>query len=122
MNRACGLSGVGQPTVGLFLKRPNRMRAMLLDRERVNAVGEAALRLSEMPVPEPGTGEVLVRVNVCGVCRTDLDLVEGRLVAPRYPVIPGHQIVGRVERFGRQANGFDAGERVGIAWIHSACG
>ena len=98
------------------------MRAMLLDRERVNADGAPALRLAEMPVPEPAHGEVLVRVNVCGVCRTDLDLVEGRLVAPRYPIIPGHQIVGTVERCGRDAKGFEAGERVGIAWIHSACG
>src|SRR6478609_8831993 len=98
MNRACGLSGVGQPTVGFFLKPPSAMRAMLLDRERVNVDGAPALRLAEMPVPEPAQGEVLVRVNVCGVCRTDLDLVEGRLAAPRYPIIPGHQIVGRVER------------------------
>jgi len=98
------------------------MRAMLLDRERVSAEAAPALRLANVPSPEPADGELLVRVNVCGVCRTDLDLVEGRLVAPRYPVIPGHQIVGRVELLGRGASGFELGQRVGVAWIHSACG
>ena len=98
------------------------MRALFLDRERVTADGEPALRLAETPVPEPASGELLVRVNVCGVCRTDLDLAEGRLVAPRYPIILGHQIVGRIERIGPGASGFDAGQRVGVAWIHSACG
>ena len=98
------------------------MRAMVLDRERVNANGQAGLRLVDAPAPEPAEGELLVRVNVCGVCRTDLDLVEGRLVPPRYPIIPGHQIVGFVERMGAGATGFDIGQRVGIAWIHWACG
>ena len=98
------------------------MRAMFLDRERVNATGKAALRLAEVAAPEPASGELLVRVNACGVCRTDLDLVEGRLVPPRYPIIPGHQIVGSVERAGDGATGFDVGQRVGIAWIHWACG
>ncbi len=96
---------------------------MVLDRERVNADGNPALRLAETPVPEPSDGELLVRVNVCGVCRTDLDLVEGRLAAPRYAIIPGHQVVGRVERVGGgDAAGFRVGQRVGVAWIHSACG
>ena len=98
------------------------MRAMVLDRERVNANGQAGLRLVDAPAPEPAEGELLVRVNVCGVCRTDLDLVEGRLVPPRYPIIPGHQIVGSVERVGAGATGFHIGQRVGIAWIHWACG
>jgi propanol-preferring alcohol dehydrogenase len=98
------------------------MRAMLLDRERVNDTAAPALRLANLPSPGPSDGELLVRVNVCGVCRTDLDLVEGRLVAPRYPIIPGHQIVGHVESLGRGASGFEVGQRVGVAWIHSACG
>ena len=98
------------------------MRAMVLDRERVNADGRSALRLDDASVPEPAGDELLVRVTVCGVCRTDLDLVEGRLVAPRYPFVPGHQIVGRVEGMGQQAQGFAIGQRVGVAWIHSACG
>ena len=95
---------------------------MFLDRERVNAEGRPALRLADAPVPEPADDELLVRVNVCGVCRTDLDLVEGRLAAPRYPVIPGHQIIGRVEALGSDARGFSIDDRVGVAWIHSACG
>jgi propanol-preferring alcohol dehydrogenase len=99
-----------------------RMRAMVLDRERVNAAGKPALRLEDTPAPEPLDDELLVRVNVCGVCRTDLDLIEGRLVPPRYPIIPGHQIVGSVERLGAGADGFDVGQRVGVAWIHWACG
>jgi len=98
------------------------MRAMFLDRERVNTNGQAGLRLADAPAPEPAAGELLVRVNVCGVCRTDLDLVEGRLVPSRYPIIPGHQIVGSVEGMGDGATGFDIGQRVGIAWIHWACG
>ena len=98
------------------------MRALFLDRDHVSADGAPGLRLAETPVPEPANDELLVRVKVCGVCRTDLDLVEGRLVAPSYPIIPGHQIVGRIERLGRGASGFDVGDRVGVAWIHSACG
>lgn len=95
---------------------------MVLGREYVNAEGRPALRLADVPIPEPADDGLLVRVSVCGVCRTDLDLVEGRLVAPHYPVIPGHQIVGRVEAIGRNARAFSIGDRVGIAWIHSACG
>jgi len=95
---------------------------MILEREMVNDRGEPALRLVEAPPPEPSADELLVAVSVCGVCRTDLDLVEGRLVAPQYPVIPGHQIIGRVEGAGSEARGFQRGDRVGVAWIHSACG
>jgi propanol-preferring alcohol dehydrogenase len=95
---------------------------MVLDREGVNTDGKPALRLTDKPVPEPSDGEVLLQVSLCGVCRTDLDLVEGRLVPPRYPVVPGHQIVGRVEQLGRGAAGLDVRQRVGVAWIRSACG
>ena len=95
---------------------------MILDRERVNAEGRPALRLADTPVPKAADDELLVRVSVCGVCRTDLDLVEGRLIAPHYPVIPGHQIIGHVEAMGRDARAFSIGDRVGVAWIHSACG
>jgi propanol-preferring alcohol dehydrogenase len=98
------------------------MRAMFLDRERVNADARPALRPAAAPAPEAADDGLVVRVSVCGICRTDLDLVEGRLAASRYPVIPGHQIVGRVEAMGRDARGFSIGDRVGVAWIHSACG
>jgi propanol-preferring alcohol dehydrogenase len=98
------------------------MRAMLLDRPMPVGEGSAVLRLADVPAPVPRTDEVLVGVNVCAVCRTDLDIAEGRLRAPGYPVILGHQVVGRVARRGREVTGFREGDRVGVAWIHSACG
>jgi propanol-preferring alcohol dehydrogenase len=84
--------------------------------------GSRPLDAVDIAMPEPGRGELLVRVSVCGVCRTDLDLVEGRLTAPHYPVIPGHQVVGRVHRLGEEVSHFRVGDRVGVAWINSACG
>ena len=98
------------------------MRAMLLRAPANSASDTSALAATEVPAPEPGRGDVLVRVSVCGVCRTDLDLVEGRLTAPRYPVIPGHQAIGRVERVGEDVVDVRVGDRVGVAWINSACG
>lgn len=77
------------------------------------------LELAELPAPEPAPGQVLVRVTACAVCRTDLHVVEGELASRKSPVIPGHQIVGVVER---PAGGFRSGERVGIAWLHHTCG
>ena len=77
------------------------------------------LEFTDVPVPEPGPGQVLVRVHACGVCRTDLHVVEGELASRKSPVIPGHQVVGVVER---PAGGFQAGERVGIAWLHRTDG
>lgn len=73
-------------------------------------------------MPVVGNGELLVRVSACGVCRTDLDVAEGRVKAPRYPLIPGHQVIGHVARIGNGATGFREGDRVGIAWINSADG
>jgi propanol-preferring alcohol dehydrogenase len=72
--------------------------------------------------PEPGLDEILVRVTVCGVCRTDLHVVEGDLPPRRMPVIPGHQVVGHVARRGERASRFAIGDRVGIAWLHRTCG
>jgi propanol-preferring alcohol dehydrogenase len=80
------------------------------------------LALVELPPPEPGPGEVLVRVEVCGVCRTDLHVVEGDLPARRESLTPGHQAVGRVERLGPGVAAPRAGARVGVAWLHRACG
>ena len=91
------------------------MRAMVL-----RAI--SALEMKDVPAPAARAGELLVRVTACGVCRTDLDLYEGRLVPPRYPVIPGHQVVGSVAQLGAGVHDFHVGDRVGIAWIHSACG
>jgi propanol-preferring alcohol dehydrogenase len=76
------------------------------------------LSLEETPVPQPGDGEVLVRVRACAVCRTDLHVVEGELPPRKSPVIPGHQVVGVIEQLGRGAHRFAPGTRVGIAWLH----
>ncbi|HYL88690.1 MAG TPA: zinc-dependent alcohol dehydrogenase family protein [Burkholderiales bacterium] len=78
----------------------------------------AALALATMEVPRPGPGEVLVKVKACGVCRTDLHIVDGELAQCRYPVTPGHEIVGTVENGGR----FAAGARIGIPWLAWTCG
>src|SRR5688572_4576794 len=98
------------------------MRAMVLQRLPATPGRGGPLEAADIPTPAGGRGDLVVRVSVCGVCRTDLDLVEGRLVAPRYPVIPGHQVIGRVAQVGAGVATFREGDRVGIAWIHSACG
>jgi alcohol dehydrogenase, propanol-preferring len=98
------------------------MRAMLLDRVTDLRTDRHPLRLAEVPIPKPEPHEILVRVSVCGVCHTELDEIEGRTPPPHFPVILGHQIVGRVEENGAVAQRFRIGDRVGIAWIHSACG
>jgi len=75
-----------------------------------------------VPMPEPGFGEVLVRVSVCGICRTDLHVVEGELERPKLPLIPGHQAVGLITRLGSGVNERTIGERVGVAWLQGTCG
>jgi propanol-preferring alcohol dehydrogenase len=80
------------------------------------------LKYQEVPTPEPGDGEVLVRVRYCGVCRTDLHVTEGELPSRKSPVIPGHQVVGIVEKAGANASRFSIGSRVGIAWLHRTDG
>jgi propanol-preferring alcohol dehydrogenase len=93
-----------------------------MELERPAPVESQPLRAVERPEPRPGPGEVRVRIEVCGVCRTDLHVVEGEL-APRRPrIVPGHQVVGRVVETGAGAGRFRAGERVGIAWLRSSCG
>jgi len=76
----------------------------------------------ELPDQEPGPGEVRVRVASCGVCRTDLHVVDGELPNPKLPVIPGHEIVGRVDQVGRSVDAFGPGMRVGIPWLGATCG
>jgi len=85
-------------------------------------VEEEPLRLVECPIPTPGPGEVRIRVVCCGVCHTELDEIEGRTPPPVLPVIPGHQAVGRIDQLGPQVSDRQLGERVGVAWIYSACG
>jgi len=80
------------------------------------------LELTEVPTPTPKDDEALVRVRACGVCRTDLHVVEGELPTGETPVIPGHQVVGTVERVGSAARRFRPGARVGVAWLHRTCG
>jgi alcohol dehydrogenase, propanol-preferring len=80
------------------------------------------LEFAEVAIPEPGEGEVRVRVHACGVCRTDLHVIEGELPQRKSPVIPGHQVVGAVEKLGKNARRFAIGARVGIAWLHKTDG
>jgi len=80
------------------------------------------LELIEMNRPVPGEKEILVKVSVCGVCHTELDEIEGRTPPPRFPIVLGHQAVGRVEERGPGSTMFKTGDRVGVAWIYSACG
>ena len=87
------------------------VRAMILD-----APGEP-LRTVEVPEPEPGGGQVLLRVRCCAVCRTDLHVVDGELPDPKLPLIPGHQIVGTVEKLGEHVTSFVVGDRVGVPWL-----
>ena len=95
------------------------MDAMVL--KEISPIETEPLEQMDLPVPVPGPGEVLVKVSACGVCHTELDEIEGRL-KPRLPVILGHEIVGRIEGLGSAARMFHRSDRVGIAWIHSACG
>jgi len=80
------------------------------------------LKYTDTEVPEPGEGEVRARVRACGVCRTDLHVIEGELPQRKSPVIPGHQVVGKVEKLGKSARRFAVGARVGVAWLHKTDG
>ncbi len=98
------------------------MKAMLLEKLCDLRVEREPLRLVECPIPEPGADEVRIRVTVCGVCHTELDEIEGRTPPPQFPVILGHQAVGRIDKVGAGVTIRQLGERVGVAWIYSACG
>jgi len=99
------------------------MQAMVLNR-LIDQVSEnhEPLELEDREVPDPGEGEVRLKVSACGVCHTELDEIEGRTPPPELPVIPGHQVVGTVDKNGANAQRFSPGDRVGVAWIFSACG
>jgi alcohol dehydrogenase, propanol-preferring len=92
------------------------MRMMVLDRPSTPLV------LRERPVPQPAAGEILVEIAACGVCRTDLHVVDGELPHPKLPIVPGHEIVGRVVEMGAGVSGFTRGERVGVPWLGYTCG
>lgn len=96
------------------------MKAMVLD--HTNDVSTSPLRLHDRPIPVPEAGRVLVKIHVCGVCRTDLHVVEGELPDIPFPLIPGHQAVGTVIRVGSKVSEVQEGDRVGIAWLQGTCG
>lgn len=95
---------------------------MMLYKTALMADGVGLLTLKDWPQPAPGAGEMLIRVHVCGVCHTEIDEIEGRTPPPFFPIIPGHQVVGRIVALGRGVTGFNIGDRVGMAWIFSSCG
>jgi len=96
------------------------MKAMVL--EKISSVEEMPLKLVDLPDPVPGAGQIQVKVSACGVCHTEIDEIEGRLPPSQFPMILGHEIVGRVESLAPGVTKFKQGDRVGIAWINWACG
>jgi propanol-preferring alcohol dehydrogenase len=99
------------------------MRAMVLKELRaIKAGGQKPLELVDLPVPAPAPDELVIKVSVCGVCHTEIDEIEGRLVPPKFPIVPGHEIVGKVHAVGLEVRKYKPGDRVGVAWIHSSCG
>jgi propanol-preferring alcohol dehydrogenase len=98
------------------MAHPTSMKAMVLERPA------APLRDLEVPVPHAGPTQLLLRVRACGVCRTDLHIVDGELHEPALPLIPGHEIVGEVVEAGESAAGFEPGDRVGVPWLGWTCG
>ena len=96
------------------------MKAMVLN--QTNDVSTSPLRLHERSIPVPNAGQILVKIHVCGVCRTDLHVVEGELPDVALPLIPGHQAVGTVVRVGAKVSEIKEGDRVGIAWLQGTCG
>src|SRR5438132_169071 len=92
------------------------MRAMVLE------AGRRRLVLHELAEPIPTSGQIRIRVLACAVCRTDLHVVDGELPNPKLPLVPGHEIVGRIEYIGSEVTGFDVGQRIGIPWLGWTCG
>lgn len=95
---------------------------MKMGRAMVFYQSRQPLRMREVSKPEPAKGQLLIRVKSCGVCRTDLHVVDGELDHPKLPLIPGHQIVGVVEDTGKNVTGYSAGDRVGVPWLGGSCG
>jgi propanol-preferring alcohol dehydrogenase len=96
------------------------MKAMVLNAPR--SIDREPLQLSEMTDPRPGAGQVCLKVSACGVCHTDLHIIEGELPPRKLPLIPGHQIVGRVDKLGQDVAKLKPGDRVGVAWLNHSCG
>ncbi len=87
----------------------------------LNRVGQP-LRLTDLALPQPAPGQVLVKVSACAVCRTDLHILDGELPTPKLPLVLGHEIVGRISELGKGVTSFKIGERVGIPWLGWTCG
>jgi len=96
------------------------MKAIIL--EQPAAIEEKPLKIADLPVPDPEPGRVLLKVHACGICHTDLHQVEGELPMHRSPVVPGHQVVGTVNKTGEGVSKIKIGDRVGMAWLHDTCG
>lgn len=96
------------------------MKAMVL--KEAQPIEENPLEMMEVPAPTPGPDEIRIQVQACGVCHTDLHEIEGDLQLPKLPLIPGHEIVGVVDRAGRDVTRFQVGDRVGVPWLYSTCG
>jgi propanol-preferring alcohol dehydrogenase len=101
---------------------PRQMRAMRIHRTGLMSEAKPAMSADLVAVPTPGNRQVLIEIHYCGVCHTELDEIEGRASPPHLPVIPGHQVVGRVAAEGRDCELSLLGQCVGVAWIHSSCG
>ncbi len=98
------------------------MRAMVLKGIERLPENRSPLQMTDLPIPVPQEQEILVKVSACGVCHTELDEIEGRTPPSKLPIVPGHQVIGIVEKTGSRAGRFKTGDRVGVAWIYSACG
>ncbi|MBI5187923.1 MAG: zinc-dependent alcohol dehydrogenase family protein [Nitrospirae bacterium] len=98
------------------------MKAMVLNKICKLEENQSPLELVELPGLSPEENEILVKISTCGVCHTELDEIEGRTPPARFPIVLGHQIIGRVEKSGSKVSKFKIGDRVGVAWIHSSCG
>jgi len=96
------------------------MKALVIN--KISFIEEKPLDLVDFPDPVPGIGQIRIKVSTCGICHTELDEIEGRVPPSRFPMILGHEIVGRVDSLGKGATRFKLGDRVGIAWINWACG
>ena len=96
------------------------MKAMVLT--RTSPIEEKPLQMVDLRYPTPADNEVLIKVSICGACHTDLDEAEGRLTPTMLPIIPGHQVVGKVADKGKAVTKFKTGDRVGVTWLYSCCG
>lgn len=111
------MRAIGERRSGLYIES---MKAWLL--EAAAPLAQRPLKLVDLPEPAPGPGEILIQISYCGLCRTDIHVVQGEIDLPVLPIVPGHQAVGHVVRCGEGAGRFELGDRVGVAWLNETCG